>query len=57
VSTRDATEGSAPVPNDTDHLTHEVFVNDPPPQDIGLLPNGEPKLFSPVGARNCAHSP
>jgi glyoxylase-like metal-dependent hydrolase (beta-lactamase superfamily II) len=47
VSTRDATSGSAPVPNDTDHLTHEVFVNDPPPQDIGLLPNGEPKRFSP----------
>ncbi len=28
------------------NLTYEVFVNDPPPQD-GVLPNGEPKLFSP----------
>ena len=27
-------------------LTYDVFVNDPPPQD-GVLPNGEPKLFSP----------
>jgi glyoxylase-like metal-dependent hydrolase (beta-lactamase superfamily II) len=30
----------------TDALTYEVFINEPPPQD-GLLPNGEPKLFSP----------
>jgi glyoxylase-like metal-dependent hydrolase (beta-lactamase superfamily II) len=30
----------------TSNLTYDVFVNDPPPQD-GLLPNGEPKLFSP----------
>ena len=29
------------------NLTYDVFVNDPPPQDTGLLPNGEPKLFSP----------
>ena len=27
-------------------VTYDVFVNDPPPQD-GVLPNGEPKLFSP----------
>jgi glyoxylase-like metal-dependent hydrolase (beta-lactamase superfamily II) len=27
-------------------LAHEVFVNDPPPQ-AGVLPNGEPKRFSP----------
>ncbi len=27
-------------------LSYEVFVNDPPPQE-GLLPNGEPKQFSP----------
>jgi glyoxylase-like metal-dependent hydrolase (beta-lactamase superfamily II) len=27
-------------------LTYDVCVNDPPPQD-GLLPNGEPRLFSP----------
>jgi glyoxylase-like metal-dependent hydrolase (beta-lactamase superfamily II) len=31
----------------TESLTYDVFVNEPPPQDIGLLPNGEPKLFSP----------
>jgi len=28
-------------------LNYDVFVNEPPPQDNGLLPNGEPKLFSP----------
>jgi glyoxylase-like metal-dependent hydrolase (beta-lactamase superfamily II) len=32
--------------NATENLTYDVFVNDPPPQD-GVLPNGEPKLFSP----------
>jgi glyoxylase-like metal-dependent hydrolase (beta-lactamase superfamily II) len=31
----------------TEKLGYDVFVNEPPPQDIGLLPNGEPKLFSP----------
>jgi glyoxylase-like metal-dependent hydrolase (beta-lactamase superfamily II) len=31
----------------TDSLAYEVFVNDPPQQDIGVLPNGEPKQFSP----------
>jgi glyoxylase-like metal-dependent hydrolase (beta-lactamase superfamily II) len=30
----------------TGTLTYEVFVNEPPPQD-GVLPNGEPKRFSP----------
>jgi len=30
----------------TGTLTYDVFVNDPPPQD-GVLPNGEPKRFSP----------
>jgi glyoxylase-like metal-dependent hydrolase (beta-lactamase superfamily II) len=30
-----------------DGLAFEVFVNEPPAQDNGLLPNGEPKLFSP----------
>jgi glyoxylase-like metal-dependent hydrolase (beta-lactamase superfamily II) len=30
----------------TSTLTYDVFINDPPPQD-GVLPNGEPKLFSP----------
>lgn len=27
-------------------FTYDVFVNDPPPQD-GVLPNGEPRRFSP----------
>jgi glyoxylase-like metal-dependent hydrolase (beta-lactamase superfamily II) len=35
------------VSNGTGHLAYEVFVNDPPLEDIGLLPNGEPKRFSP----------
>jgi glyoxylase-like metal-dependent hydrolase (beta-lactamase superfamily II) len=30
-------------------LAYDVFVNDPPPQD-GFLPNGEPKLFSPMAS-------
>ncbi len=30
-------------------LSYDVFVNEPPPQD-GVLPNGEPKLFSPEAA-------
>jgi glyoxylase-like metal-dependent hydrolase (beta-lactamase superfamily II) len=33
--------------NSTGNLTYDVFVNDPPPQDNGVLPNGEPKRFSP----------
>ncbi len=33
--------------NSTENLSYDVFVNEPPPGDIGLLPNGEPKLFSP----------
>jgi len=35
----------------TEKLTYEVFVNDPPPQNNGVLPNGEPKRFSPWPAR------
>jgi len=31
------------------NLSYDVFVNDPPPQD-GLLPNGEPKRFSPMAS-------
>jgi glyoxylase-like metal-dependent hydrolase (beta-lactamase superfamily II) len=30
----------------TEGLAYDVFINDPPPQD-GVLPNGEPKRFSP----------
>jgi glyoxylase-like metal-dependent hydrolase (beta-lactamase superfamily II) len=33
----------------TDTLTYDVFVNEPPPQD-GVLPNGEPKRFSPTAS-------
>lgn len=32
-----------------DTLAYDVFVNDPPPQD-GVLPNGEPKAFSPMAS-------
>jgi glyoxylase-like metal-dependent hydrolase (beta-lactamase superfamily II) len=31
-------------------ITYDVFVNDPPPHDNGLLPNGEPKGGSPVAS-------
>jgi hypothetical protein len=37
--------------NPAENLSYDVFVNDPPPQDNGLLPNGEPRLFSPQAAR------
>jgi glyoxylase-like metal-dependent hydrolase (beta-lactamase superfamily II) len=30
-------------------LTYDVFINEPPPQD-GVLPNGEPKRFSPAAS-------
>jgi glyoxylase-like metal-dependent hydrolase (beta-lactamase superfamily II) len=30
----------------TENLNYDVFINDPPPQD-GVLPNGEPRRFSP----------
>jgi glyoxylase-like metal-dependent hydrolase (beta-lactamase superfamily II) len=33
----------------TETLTYDVFVNQPPPQD-GVLPNGEPKRFSPTAS-------
>jgi glyoxylase-like metal-dependent hydrolase (beta-lactamase superfamily II) len=47
-----ATEGGQMSTTDatgTTTLTYDVFVNDPPPQD-GVLPNGEPKLFSPTAS-------
>ena len=34
----------------TESIAYDVFVNDPPPQDNGLLPNGEPKQFSPMAS-------
>ena len=44
---REQTEVEMSTSEATNTLTYDVFVNDPPPQDNGLLPNGEPKLFSP----------
>jgi glyoxylase-like metal-dependent hydrolase (beta-lactamase superfamily II) len=47
-----ATEGdqlSTTEATGTTALTYDVFVNDAPPQD-GVLPNGEPKLFSPMAS-------
>jgi glyoxylase-like metal-dependent hydrolase (beta-lactamase superfamily II) len=38
---------SSAVGHSTADLAYEVFINEPPPQDNGLLPNGEPKLCSP----------
>jgi glyoxylase-like metal-dependent hydrolase (beta-lactamase superfamily II) len=35
--------------NATETPAYEVFVNDPPPQG-GVLPNGEPKRFSPTAS-------
>lgn len=31
-------------------LTYEVFINEPPKQDNGDLPNGEPRLFPPLAS-------
>src|ERR1700733_1977353 len=36
--------------NSTRNFAYDVFVNDPPPQDNGVLPNGEPKGGSPVAS-------
>ena len=47
---REETEVDMSTSEATNTLTYDVFVNDPPPQD-GVLPNGEPKLFSPRPAR------
>jgi glyoxylase-like metal-dependent hydrolase (beta-lactamase superfamily II) len=35
--------------NPAGDLSYDVFVNDPPPQD-GVLPDGEPKRFSPMAS-------
>ncbi|MEU6644192.1 MBL fold metallo-hydrolase [Saccharomonospora sp. NPDC046836] len=34
-------------PSGAGQLDYDVFINEPPPQDNGLLPNGEPRRFSP----------
>jgi len=41
-----AAGGTAATCHSTAALSYDVFINTPPPQD-GVLPNGEPKLFSP----------
>jgi glyoxylase-like metal-dependent hydrolase (beta-lactamase superfamily II) len=46
MSTKDQNVVMEPAGN----LTYDVFINDPPPQDNGLLPNGEPKGGSPVAS-------
>src|SRR3954471_13826540 len=46
MSSIEATGETAPLVSN-ENLSYDVFVNDPPPQDNGLLPNGEPKRFSP----------
>ena len=48
MSTTHATGADAPQVPGGD-LAYAVFVNDQPPQD-GVLPNGEPKLFSPMAS-------
>ena len=37
------------MPDISEGISYDVFVNDPPPQD-GFLPNGEPKRFSPMAS-------
>jgi glyoxylase-like metal-dependent hydrolase (beta-lactamase superfamily II) len=44
--TRDTARASS---SNTQALAYDVFVNDPPRQ-AGVLPNGEPKLFSPTAS-------
>ena len=34
----------------TNGLSYDVFINEPPPQDNGDLPNGETRLFSPLAS-------
>jgi glyoxylase-like metal-dependent hydrolase (beta-lactamase superfamily II) len=33
-----------------ENLTYDVFINEPPPQNNGLLPNGDPKGGSPAAS-------
>jgi hypothetical protein len=37
------------------NLSYDVFINEPPPQDNGLLPNGDPKGGSPVASTGPGH--
>jgi hypothetical protein len=38
------------IMNLTGNLSYDVFIKEPPPQDNGLLPAGEPKGCSPVAS-------
>ena len=49
VASRGLRERAHAIMNPAGNLTYDVFVNDPPLQD-GRLPNGEPKLFSPMAS-------
>jgi glyoxylase-like metal-dependent hydrolase (beta-lactamase superfamily II) len=48
MSTRVQSTGAAVT--STENLAYDVFINEPPPQNNGLLPNGEPKGGSPVSS-------
>jgi glyoxylase-like metal-dependent hydrolase (beta-lactamase superfamily II) len=48
MNTTEATGTTTPT-GSNNTLAYDVFINDPPPQD-GVLPNGEPKLFSPMAS-------
>ncbi|HEV7174143.1 MAG TPA: MBL fold metallo-hydrolase [Solirubrobacteraceae bacterium] len=47
MSTAESTHQAAEA--ETEGLSYDVFVNEPAPQD-GVLPNGEPKRFSPTAS-------
>jgi glyoxylase-like metal-dependent hydrolase (beta-lactamase superfamily II) len=49
MSIPDATSTTAEQGSGT-HLSYDVFVSDPPPQNNGFLPNGDPKGGSPVAS-------
>jgi glyoxylase-like metal-dependent hydrolase (beta-lactamase superfamily II) len=41
---------SKPANDAPGHLSYDVFINEPPPQDNWFLPNGDPKGGSPVSS-------
>ena len=47
MSTAESTHQAAEA--ETEGLSYDVFVNEPAPQD-GVLPDGEPKRFSPTAS-------
>ena len=50
AASRSLREGTDAIVNSTESLTCDVFVNDPPSQHNGLLPNEDPKLFPPMAS-------